>query len=91
MCDGNKLLKQIHETRESFKWTSLVQERMSDTVFSQNDCWGAIAQGSESLTEDEEGENIALMDWDECVKDEKGRKPRKGKDRQNRWAAGLVG
>lgn len=35
-------------------------------------------------TEDEEGGNMVLMDWDECVKDEKGRAPRKGRDRLNR-------
>lgn len=35
---GYKLLKQIHESLESFTWKSLIEERMSDTRFGQNYC-----------------------------------------------------
>lgn len=31
------------------------------------------------------------MDLEKCVKEEEGKKREKGKDRRNRWAAGLVG
>lgn len=44
---------------------------MSDASFTQNNCWGATEQGSESSSKDREEENIVLMDWEKCVKEEK--------------------